>query len=53
MIVCIDSLKLFQTISNKNKTCNGPGANQSLRTERDITLSNPGEKIYSTLFLKG
>ena len=25
MIVCIDCFKLFQTISNKNKTCNGPG----------------------------
>ena len=26
MIVCIDCFKLFQTISNKNKTCNGPGS---------------------------
>ena len=26
MIVCIDCLKLFQTISNENKTCNGPGS---------------------------
>ena len=26
MIVCIDCFKPFQTISNKNKTCNGPGS---------------------------
>ena len=26
MIVCIDCFKLFQTISNKNKTCNGAGS---------------------------
>ena len=26
IIVCIDCFKLFQTISNKNKTCNGPGS---------------------------
>ena len=26
MIVCIDCFKLFQTISNKNRTCNGPGS---------------------------
>ena len=26
MIVCIDCFKLFQAISNKNKTCNGPGS---------------------------
>ena len=26
MIVCIDCFKQFQTISNKNKTCNGPGS---------------------------
>ena len=26
MIVCFDCFKLFQTISNKNKTCNGPGS---------------------------
>ena len=25
-IVCIDCFKLFQTISNTNKTCNGPGS---------------------------
>ena len=26
MIVCVDCFKLFQTISNTNKTCNGPGS---------------------------
>ena len=26
MIVCIDCFKMFQTMSNKNKTCNGPGS---------------------------
>ena len=25
-IVCIDCFKLFQTISNRNNTCNGPGS---------------------------
>ena len=28
-------------------------ANQSLRIERDIMLRHPGEKMYSTYFLKG
>ena len=44
MIVCIDCFKLFQTIFNKNKTCNGWAANQSLRIERDIMLRHLGEK---------
>ena len=51
MIVCIDCLKLFQTIPTKTKLAMVQAANQSLRTERDIMLRHPGEKnVFYILF---
>ena len=51
MIVCIDCFKLFQTISNKNQTMVRE-ANESLRTERDVTLRHPGKKCILHTFSK-
>ena len=42
MIVCIDCFKLFQTISNKNKTCNGPGSQSE--SENRTSCSDIQEK---------
>ena len=53
MIVCIDCLNCFKQSPTKTKLAMVQAANQSLRTERDIMLRHPGEKMYSTYFLKG
>ena len=53
MIVCIDCFKLLEKQSpTKTKLAMVRAANQSLRIQRDIMLRHPGEKMYSTYFLK-
>ena len=51
MIVCIDYFTRFKQSPTKTKLAMVRAANQSLRIERDIR--QPGEKKYSTYFLKG
>ena len=51
MIVCIDCFKLFQTISNKNKTCDGPGS-QSESENRTWHLAQTSRRknVFYILF---
>ena len=45
--------KPFKQSPTKTKLAMVQAANQSLRIECDIMLRHPGEKMYSTYFLKG
>ena len=50
MIVCIDCFKLFQTISNKNKTCNGPGSqSESEKRTWHHALTSKKNKVFYIL----
>ena len=51
MIVCIDSLKLFQTICDKNKTCNGPGSqSESENRTWHRALTSRKKNVFYILF---
>ena len=51
MIVCIDCFKLFQTISNKNKACNGPGSqSESENRTRHHAQTSRKKKVFYRLF---
>ena len=53
MIVVLIVLNCFKQSPTKTKLAMVGEANQSQRIERDIILRRPGEKTYSTNFLKG
>ena len=53
MIVCIDCFKLFQTISNKNKTCNGQGSqSESANRTWHHAETSRRKNVFCILFVK-